>query len=279
MSEMDNFNNKTSITTAANFDTSRLFFNKWEMYKLLAPYDLPFKIPNTALLSVQSFEQFTSNTLPFYIKPVDTWAGLHIARITPRYTGYHVKFQSGAEDSLSTKQVLWKKLEHYYQHTQVIIQQQTPTIPFNSRAFDIRVHLQRDERGKWIYGGDLTRIGGDKSIVSNLFTNGGGVVETEFVLQHLFPYAKGNRVINNLAKASFGISEVLDSQYPFVDIGADFGVDRNGDLWLFEVNTNDAKGRPSYDLFKKLPDKNVYKQMIAMDKRRHKVWKKNRLYF
>ncbi|WP_162880757.1 YheC/YheD family protein [Paraliobacillus sediminis] len=272
-------NSKTSISTAANFDKSRLFFNKWEMYKLLAPYDLPLKIPYTSVFSIQSFEQFTSSSMPFYVKPVHTWAGLHIARITPVYNGYHVKFQSGTEETLPNQQVLWRKLEHYYQHTLVILQQQTPTIPFNSRAFDIRVHLQRDERGRWLYAGDLTRIGGDKSIVSNLFTNGGGVVETEFVLHHSFPYAKGKKVIDNLAKAAFAISEVLDSQYPFIDIGADFGVDQNGDLWLFEVNTNDAKGRPAYDLFKKLPDKNVYKQMIAMDKRRHKVWKKNNMHF
>ncbi|WP_112180529.1 MULTISPECIES: YheC/YheD family protein [Paraliobacillus] len=275
----NNFENRIAPSTEVTFDKQRLFFNKWEMYKLLAQYDLPFQMPYTAIFSIQSFDQFTSRSIPFYVKPVHTWAGLHITRITPFYNGYHVKQQNGSEETLPTKQALWQKLAQYYQNTLAIIQQQAPTIAFNSRAFDIRVHLQRDEHGQWLYAGDLTRIGGEKSIVSNHFTNGGGVVETEFVLQHLFRYSKGNKVLRTLANATFAISEVLDSQYPFVDIGADFGLDRNGNLWLFEVNTNDAKGRPAYDLFKKLPDKNVYKQMIAMDKRRYKIWKKSNMYF
>lgn len=262
-----------------SFDKARLYFNKIEMYKLLAPYKFPFKMPYTTVLSVQSLEEFTNNNTPFYIKPVHTWAGMNISRVSRHYHGYLLKQPSGSNETFPTKQALLQRLAFLYTNTQVIIQQQTPTMTFDSKTFDIRVHLQRDERGKWLYAGDLIRIGGKESIVSNHFSNGGGVTETDYILQELFPYTQVQKIKNNLVAATFSIAELLDSYYPFIDIGADFGVDQNGELWLFEVNTNDRQGRPAYDLFKKLPDRSTYKQMVAIDKRRRKVWKKNRIYF
>jgi hypothetical protein len=49
--------------------------------------------------------------------------------------------------------------------------------------------------------------------------------------------------------------------YEFDEVGIDLGLHKTGSLWLFEVNTNDAMGSPSHELFANLPDKRIYEQM------------------
>ncbi|GGM18710.1 hypothetical protein GCM10011351_00650 [Paraliobacillus quinghaiensis] len=263
----------------AHFDQARQYFNKWEMYKLLAPYDFPFKLPYTSDLTRQSLEQFTYMGTPFFVKPVNTWAGKKISLVSRVYNGFLVKQPNGSGHTFPTIEALWQNLAHKYNLSQTIIQMQAPLASYDSRAFDIRVHLQRNEEGNWSYAGDLIRIGGYNTIVSNLFTNAGGVVETSSILENLYPHYKVVMIQENLAESAFEIAKLLDTRFPFTDIGGDFGVDRNGDLWLIEVNTNDRNGRPSYDMFKKLTDKSIYKKMKAIDKRRHRIWKMKGMFF
>ncbi|WP_226036588.1 YheC/YheD family protein [Aquibacillus saliphilus] len=276
---MDNhlYDNRDLINTNVHFDKERLYFNKWEMYKLLAPYRFPFHIPYTNYLTKQSLDLFTYNQASFFIKPVDTWSGKNITLVTPNYSGFILQHQNGADHFFQNKDALTQQLVHQYSHTHAIIQQRAPLIPFDTRAFDIRVHLQRDGNGYWLYAGDLIRVGGEKAIISNLFSKGGGVVETDFVLKNLFDSNQVNEVKEHLRKSAFAITKLLDVYYPFIDIGADFGIDHSGSLWLLEVNTNDRSGRPDYDLFKKLPNKAIYKQMVARDKERKKIWNKGKI--
>ncbi|MDC3417412.1 YheC/YheD family protein [Aquibacillus salsiterrae] len=262
------------LNSNVHLDKNRLFFNKWEMYKLLAPHRLPFRIPYTALFSKQSLHYFVYQQAPFYIKPIDTWAGKKIARITPEYGGYTFQLPNGDSHYLPSEGELLQQLLHYYSHTHTIIQEHAPILPFNNRSIDIRVHMQRDKSGYWLYAGDLVRIGGEDAIVSNLFSKGGGVADTNFVLSNMFNYYQVNLIKKNLKKSGFAIANLLDYYYHFIDIGADFSVDHEGNLWLLEVNTNDKNGRPSYDLFKELPNKTMHKQMVAKDKERKRFWKK-----
>ncbi|WP_138416030.1 YheC/YheD family protein [Aquibacillus sediminis] len=259
------------------FDEERLFFNKWEMYKLLVPHNLPFQIPYTELLSFSSLDRFTSGSAPFYIKPVDTWLGKDITLITPTHQGFMIQMPNGASQFVTTKQNLTHIIFQQYAKSIAIIQQQAPLVSANRRAFDIRVHLQRDELGQWLYAGDLIRIGGEGAVVSNLFAKGGGIVETDAILNQLYSPNNAYVTREKLTNSAFAIARLLDHYYPFIDIGADFGIDHEGNLWLLEVNTNDRNGRPAYDLFKKLPNKTIYKQMIAKDKQRKKFWSKNKV--
>ncbi|MBM7573296.1 YheC/YheD family protein [Aquibacillus albus] len=277
---MNNYNigNGTPINTNVYFDKNRLYFNKWEMYKLLAPYDFPFHIPYTNYFSQLTLNEFTYRKKSFYIKPVDTWSGIRITLVNPVNSGFVLKYPNGSGEFFPNHEMLTQYLTQQYTNTHAIIQDHAPILTFDNRAFDIRVHVQRDENGNWLHAGDLIRIGGNESIVSNLFSNGGGVVETDFVLKKLFPSFHANMIKENLATSALGIAHLLDYYYAFIDIGVDFGIDLEGELWLLEVNTNDRNGQPAYKLFKKLPNKSIYKQMVARDKRRKKIWKKKKIF-
>ncbi|MCT2536951.1 YheC/YheD family protein [Aquibacillus koreensis] len=264
--------------TVVHFDKNRLFFNKWEMYKLLSSYQVPFHIPFTTVLTRQSLHYFLNSTSPFFIKPVNSWAGKNITLVNPTLNGFILSQPNGNSSFYQNQSLIMQSIERQYAGTHSILQEKAPLTSFNSKVFDIRVHLQRDPSGGWIYAGDLARIGGNKVIVSNLFAQGGGVMETDNVINHILDFNQVNNVKQKLAKSTYTIAKILDSQYPFVDIGADFGLDQQGDLWLLEVNTNDREGRPGYDLFKKLPNKTTYKKMITIDKERKKVWNKTKMF-
>ncbi|WP_186576061.1 YheC/YheD family protein [Aquibacillus kalidii] len=278
---MDNssLQNTPQTNNKIHFDKERLYFNKWEMYKLLAPHSLPFKIPYTEYFSGPALYQFVFSQTPFFIKPVDTWAGRNISLITPMDQGFLLKHPNGSTEFHPTVDAFMHNMLGQYSKYQTIIQQRAPILSYDSRAFDIRIHLQRDKHGNWVNAGDLVRIGGKDAIVSNFLSKGGGIVETDFILGNLFDHYYLHTIIENLSNSAFAIANLLDQYYPFIDIGADFGIDPYANLWLLEVNTNDRNGRPGYDLFKKLPNKTTYKQMIARDKDRTKAWKKQKKMF
>lgn len=46
-------------------------------------------------------------------------------------------------------------------------------------------------------------------------------------------------------------------------MGIDFGIDELHNLWVIEVNTDDALGGPSHDLFAQLPDPTLFEAIQA----------------
>jgi hypothetical protein len=71
-------------------------------------------------------------------------------------------------------------------------QQAAPLLFFEGCPFDIRTHLQRDVEDQWVYAGDLVRVGGNYSIVSNVAISNGKVKEPKEVLKTLLPKREKN---------------------------------------------------------------------------------------
>jgi glutathione synthase/RimK-type ligase-like ATP-grasp enzyme len=108
-------------------------------------------------------------------------------------------------------------------------------------AYDIRVLMQKGSNGQWNQTGMAARVGEPTSITSNL--HGGGTA-TE-VLPLLLAQFDANRAQAILVK----INALCDLIPPFleqhfgrlVELGLDIGVDRNGDIWVIEINSKPGR--------------------------------------
>lgn len=104
--------------------------------------------------------------------------------------------------------------------------------------FDIRMHVRKNLYGLWQPAAIYPRIGIGKGITSNI-SQGGGV-------SPLKPFLKANygeswqQAHETILKVSHWFPKKFEALYDvnFDAFGIDFGLDKNGKLWLFEVNTS-----------------------------------------
>lgn len=247
-----------------HLDEQRKFIDKWQMHILLSRHTVPdLHLPHTALWSKEALHSFCEHYRCLYIKPTDTWGGQAIARIQQVQGHWIVKSPSDEPILLSSVEEIWNVLNPRYQ-TKTIIQQCAPVASWMGRPLDIRALLQRDESDRWIWSGMLVRIGGENSVVSNVQVSFGNVQPPNQILPHILKSrALYPQVVEKIQTISYALCSKLDEIHFFEEVGIDYGVGRHGDLWLFEVNTNDALGGPSHELFAQLQDRRLYDEIEA----------------
>lgn len=103
--------------------------------------------------------------------------------------------------------------------------------------FDVRLHVRKDINGNWRNAAIYPRIGIGKGITSNI-SQGGGVSPLNSFLKSKFG-EKWTDVKKNIVDVSQWFPKKFEElyDYDFDSFGIDFGIDSNGKLWLFEVNT------------------------------------------
>lgn len=243
------------------WDPERRFLNKWGMHLLLTKQqEAPCFLPETCLLEEVALRQLLQRYGRVYIKPVAGFGGHRISLVkrlankihwTRQETGEHLMFPD------------WHRFWPIFSSTHsdsdtYIAQQAIPLRAYQNRPFDVRVHLQRDTDDHWVYAGDLVRVAGSGGIVSNVAITGGEVVPTERALKAL---GLEDGIRQTWRKIADWVCRSLDAFYRFDEVGLDLGVDEKERWWLLEVNTNDAWGGPSHELFAQLPDSALYEEI------------------
>lgn len=104
--------------------------------------------------------------------------------------------------------------------------------------FDVRMHVRKNINGDWRSAAIYPRIGIGKGVTSNI-SQGGGVSPLNSFLKTKFG-DKWQDVWKNLEEVSNWFPKRFEElyEYDFDAFGIDFGLDENGKLWLFEVNTS-----------------------------------------
>lgn len=103
--------------------------------------------------------------------------------------------------------------------------------------FDVRLHVRKNSKGEWSKVKIYPRIGLGKNITANISQGGA----TSLIVPFLKDQYKNNwkeikKKIDTLCLNFPNKFEKMYS-YKFDALGIDLGIDLNGKLWLFEVNT------------------------------------------
>lgn len=132
-------------------DPERGNLNKWEMYKLLVHLNEPLmQVPNTAPMSPQSVMTFLSRHQQIYLKPVGTWGGNGISRVTRITPQQELPCQYQWESPLHEAKIfahradLLRHLLALYKGQSCIVQAAAPILDWEARPFDVRLLMQKE---------------------------------------------------------------------------------------------------------------------------------------
>jgi len=111
----------------------------------------------------------------------------------------------------------------------------------SGEAFDLRVLMQKDRKGRWSLTGAAARIGAPGSVTANLH-GGGTAAAAEETLASLFGRPRGDELMQKIVKVSYSIADRLEQSFGrFAEIGLDYGIERNGNLWFLEANSKPGR--------------------------------------
>ena len=104
--------------------------------------------------------------------------------------------------------------------------------------FDIRITSEKNNKGKWIVSQQYARIGLNDSLTSNLATGGATVSYGKFVKgeygkeMRTYINEQRKRIIRHLPAV---VEKMVD--FEINSIGADLGIDSDGKVYMFEINS------------------------------------------
>jgi hypothetical protein len=225
------------------------FFDKWDIYKLLTGVEeLRSFLPQTALYSEKKLKTFLKKYPTVYLKPKDKSRGAGILRIDCLKEG-GFSYRKSGETYLHDRLIpdwdhlirtlsadLSSRLTRHY-----LIQQGISLVKLENRPFDFRIHTNKDKDGKWCVTAVAAKLAGPDQVTTHMAY--GGDVRT---LSDLFDKKNSLEKFHQLETVSLSICRALEHRMPGTlgELGFDIGLDQEGGLSLFEVNS-----KPRHHIF------------------------------
>ncbi|MCL6456555.1 MAG: YheC/YheD family protein [Gorillibacterium sp.] len=242
--------------------------SKWYLHKFYVkdPFIRQY-LPDTALFSRDSLEQFLSRYEAVIVKPDTLHGGKDVIRISKVEHGYAFIRVQGKQVTVDSLDALYKNIISHALAKRYIVQQAIPLAVVDKRAFDIRSMLMRKPGAKWKFYGFFAKVAGPASVITNVCRSKGYVITIEKALRqslNLSPAeieAKKQELLELSHKICTKFNEYKAST---TQIGIDFGLDQDGKIWIIEVNFD--LPAHSGNSFKRLPDKSNYYQVQKMKK-------------
>ncbi len=223
------------------------FLSKWDVFKLLVNRDaLAAHLPKTIQLKEEKSILELLNAFPsLFLKPIDGSEGRGILRITRQFDSQFRLDASKALDPplpLLSEQGILAFINQYVPVEHYILQQGIPLIQQNDGYVDFRILCNRNEYGIWCITSSTARVGTRNRIVTNV-SSGARIEPLMDVLEKQFPIQKAKYIRSVLFELAIETAYCIHEKANgiFGEFGIDFGVDKEGHVWIFEVNSKPSK--------------------------------------
>jgi len=216
-------------------------------------------IPQTRLFTLPNMRKMMASHSSLYIKPDIGSLGIGIFRLTRTIGGF--KLRSSQRGNHSSR---FNTISSVYRHIlakrqeRMIIQKTVRLDRAGERPYDIRVMVQRKPGGNWTCTGMAAKVGRAGKIVTNYYQGGELMSMESLHIRKGMPEVEGKARIRHLTRKALDVVQTLSAkQSGMREMGVDFAYDRNGRLWVLEVNSN----HPQFHPFKKF-DRVAYDRMM-----------------
>lgn len=203
---------------------------------------IPATIPNPTIKQV---EDMIHEYFSVFLKPINGSLGLGVYKLsyTPQEKKYYARYIDEKNQKRLTKypsiQAFFTETFQNRQLSRYIVQQAIPLLHHQQLPIDFRVHTNKDEHGKWKLSAMAGKVAGKGSVTTHVKTGGTilTIPEIETLLQPSFS------IRERLHQAALSISEQIEERIDgdIGEIGFDFGIDRDGEVWLFEANSKPGR--------------------------------------
>lgn len=229
------------------------FFNKSDVYRLLendpeALRHLPESVNNP---TPERIREMLEKHQFLYYKPTGGSLGAGIYRLTyhPR-RGYFVRYRKNGGNVLmrfSAFPSLMRLLRarHGSGLSGYVVQQGIRLIEIDNCPIDFRFHMHKNGSNEWVVAGIGAKKAGRGSVTTHV-KNGGSLMTPEQALSRTFG-DRAESVLNETKKVAVRLSEAIERNHKHTlgELGLDIGIDRDGEVWMFEANA-----KPGRSIFK-----------------------------
>lgn len=251
----------TLRSTCASYDRDIKVINtlpklgKIETYTICSQYDsLRKHFPQWDIFNKETGASLLEKYPVAYIKPDRLSRGKGVTKVTHTSKGYLLEQRRrklNYQHLCATTGEVLNKISHYLKYNPMVIQEIIPLQRYKDRPFDFRLLLQKDCTGQWKQTGIAARICGEGSIISGP-RSGGEVSSYKEVMKNL-PEDLRDKIALSLLKLAKDIAQALEEQMGlYAELGFDLGVDKNGYIWVIEVN-----GKPLKVSIERLQNKTI----------------------
>ncbi|WP_233530904.1 YheC/YheD family protein [Paenibacillus alkalitolerans] len=210
--------------------------SKWAKFQVLRRHSGAAKhVPYMQLFSSSALRGMLSRFSFVVAKPVVGSGGygvIKIERVGESGYRYHYKSRTKVHQSWNG---LISDINRIRGSRKYMLQQGIDLATIHGRRVDYRVKLVKRGSG-WKITAVVGRLARPGLFVTNL-SRGGTLMKGREALRRTFP-----RLVKSKKDTMTGVARtctfLLESRYPGIgELGYDFGIDKRGTVWIFEVNT------------------------------------------
>jgi len=224
------------------------FFNKWTIYeKLRQDERVNHCLPETVINpSLEKIEAMLHEYKHIYVKPANGSLGIGIHHIIRREKDgmFYCRFKDQNENKIIIKRypTIKQLVDAHFlpsERYNLVVQQGVSLLKINNRSLDFRIHTNKNIHGQWKISAMAAKISAYNQLTTHI-ANGGSVKSIDELIQEnrLFePYIEKLKQITLLLSQS--LEEKLEGFHG--EFGFDMGVDKNGNIWMFEVNSKPGR--------------------------------------
>lgn len=241
--------------------------NKWTIYrKLKEESRFRDKLPATSLYEQPKDLDLMLGKYPLiYLKPINGTGGRGILRIEKAKKGSYliqgrdqareiISPQKATSATLHDKLASWKLKKNNY-----LVQQGIQLMLPDGKVHDYRLLVQKNGEGQWEATGGAGRIGAANSVTSNLHGGGKAVTMQELLSQWIEDEEQTDSIMEEVQSFGIDVADYLEQQYGrLCELALDIAIDRQGQIWLLEVNP-----KPAREIFSRVGDTKTYQTAIA----------------
>ncbi|WP_134699045.1 YheC/YheD family protein [Ammoniphilus sp. YIM 78166] len=236
--------------------------DKWDMYLLLNknPVIKPHLAETVLYQDINDLRSFLTRYENVFIKPLNSYGGhgiLRVAKLKGQLT-LSKTYRQHHRKSFDNTDHLLKKIKKKINKAKYIIQKGIDLFSYNGSPIDFRIIMVKNQRGKWSETGFVARFGEADSIVTNI--SAGGIAESgDAALRSKMNLTKKEAasVKQRMFSLAFEACRCIDGYGNYGNLGIDMAIDKEGHLWIIEVNNNNPDPTIALDmgnkkLFKKI---------------------------
>ncbi|MGG6310155.1 YheC/YheD family protein [Paenibacillus macerans] len=214
----------------------RQLANKWlKTEALLSNADVAAHIPQTRLYGADSLRGMLHQFGMVVIKPLRGGGGYGVIKVTYAGGVYAFTYMS-RRYAFSGFHAMFRALNRVKVRRKYMIQQGIHLARIAGRPIDYRVKVVKDN-GAWVYRSMVGRLARPGLFVTNL-CKGGTMLSAREGLSRSLSRKVSGRKRGEMRSLTNTCIHILESRFPGIgELGFDYGVDRNGKIWIFEVNT------------------------------------------
>jgi len=222
------------------------FLNKWEVHQSLVnhPKTREFSI-ETDCYSNEALTKYLNKYNEFFIKPVANSIGKGIIKVISTRTDRIEYFRLGRSPNW---QICRSQAELYTRLSiplgeKYILQKGISLASIDNRIFDIRAQVQKDGQGIWQFTGAAVRLAASGKFVTHV-PNGGSKRDYYLTIKEVF--GSSSSVMQELDKQlktiCHTVPQILEDSLGInlAVLSIDIGIDRDGRMWIIEVNSKPA---------------------------------------